>query len=125
MGDYVDRGLFCIEVIVLLLCLKLKYPEQIHLLRGNHESRLLTSNFNFRQECCKKYDQEMYFEFMELFDQIPLGAIIDSRYFCVHAGISPDFKTIADIQKANRFKEPPEKGGVCDLLWSDPVDGFI
>jgi diadenosine tetraphosphatase ApaH/serine/threonine PP2A family protein phosphatase len=59
---------------------------------------------------------------IEIFDLLPLGAIIDNKYFCVHAGISPEIKSIDEIQKLHRFKEPPEKGALCDLLWSDPVE---
>ncbi len=59
---------------------------------------------------------------MDLFDKLPLGAIVDEKYFCVHAGISPELETMDKIQKLNRFKEPPERGGICDLLWSDPVE---
>ena len=96
LGDYVDRGLFCIEVVTLLLVLKLKYPKNVFLLRGNHEGRVMTSNFNFRRECTeflkkgeKKYGIEMYEKFMDLFCKLPLCAVIDQTYFAVHGGISP------------------------------------
>lgn len=64
-----------------------------------------------------------------LFEMLPLCCIIDRRYFCVHAGISPDLKEVGNIhdyseqiQKVNRFLEIPEQGMLCDLLWSDPID---
>lgn len=51
LGDYVDRGCFSVEVLILILCLKINNPKGFLMLRGNHECRQLTSHFNFRQEC--------------------------------------------------------------------------
>ena len=49
LGDYVDRGNLSLETICLLMVLKVKYPEQIHLIRGNHEDILINSGFGFQE----------------------------------------------------------------------------
>ncbi len=74
--------------MILLICLKIEYPKNIILLRGNHESRIMTSQYNFKSECCIKYSQEIYNLMMEAFDLLPLACIINNSYFCVHGGIS-------------------------------------
>lgn len=128
LGDYVDRGYFSVEVLILLMSLKLTYPKTMHMLRGNHECRQMTMCFNFRLECIEKYDQEIYKLFIELFDALPIAAIVNGKFIAVHGGISPALKTIADLNKLDRFKEPPKSGLMCDILWSDPADnddGFL
>jgi len=122
LGDFVDRGSFSIEVLVLLYSLKICYPETIYMLRGNHECRQMTTFFNFRSECLYKYDQEIYDIFMDSFDLMPLACIVNGKFIAVHGGLSPELKTIDDINRLERFKEPPKQGLFCDLLWSDPVD---
>ena len=42
MGDFVDRGFYSVESFLLLLALKVRYPDRIFLIRGNHESRQIT-----------------------------------------------------------------------------------
>lgn len=122
MGDYVDRGIFSMEVVILLLALKINYPSSLVLLRGNHECRNMTQHFTFREEAIKKYDEDVYKLVMEVFDAMPLAAIVNKKYFAVHGGISPDLKKIDSLEKINRFKEPPTEGLFWDLLWSDPLD---
>jgi serine/threonine-protein phosphatase 2B catalytic subunit len=122
LGDFVDRGAFSIEVLVLLYSVKVNYPKTVVMLRGNHECRQMTTYFNFRAECLYKYDQEIYDMFMDSFDLMPLSCIINGKFIAVHGGISPELKTIEDIKKIDRFKEPPKQGIFCDLLWSDPVE---
>jgi len=122
LGDYVDRGSFSIEVILLLYALKICYPNTITMLRGNHECRQMTQFFNFRMECLYKYDEAVYELFMESFDAMPLGCILNGRFLAVHGGISPELKSLNDLVNINRFNEPPRTGLLCDILWSDPVD---
>nr|XP_027200358.1 serine/threonine-protein phosphatase 5-like [Dermatophagoides pteronyssinus] len=122
LGDYVDRGQFGIEVLAVLMALKIKYPDCVWLLRGNHESRQMTTFFNFRDECVKKYDAEVYNLFMEAFDCLPLCARVNRRLFTVHGGLSPGLTHIDQIKDIVRTKEPPRTGVFCDLLWSDPID---
>mmetsp|Transcript_37993 Transcript_37993/g.34025 ORF Transcript_37993/g.34025 Transcript_37993/m.34025 type:complete len:94 (+) Transcript_37993:480-761(+) len=82
----------------------------------------MTSFFNFRSECLYKYDQEVYDMFMDSFDLMPLSCIVNGKFLALHGGLSPDLKTIDDINKIDRFKEPPKQGIFCDMLWADPVD---
>ena len=77
MGDYVDRGEYGPEVVIYLLALKLRFPNDVFLLRGNHESRDMTQMFNFREQMLIHYDLETYEVVMDLFDNIPLAAIVN------------------------------------------------
>ncbi|KJP85280.1 hypothetical protein AK88_05091 [Plasmodium fragile] len=122
LGDYVDRGSFSIEVLLLLYALKINFPNKIWLIRGNHECRQMTSFFNFRDECEYKYDMVVYYAFMESFDTIPLSAVINGKFLAVHGGLSPQLVLLNQICSFTRFQEPPRSGIFCDILWSDPID---
>jgi serine/threonine-protein phosphatase 2B catalytic subunit len=122
LGDYVDRGMFSLEVLLLLYSLKINYPNSIVMIRGNHESRQMTSMFSFRKECISKQDLQVYDLVMASFDALPLACVLNNSFLAIHGGLSPELKTLKDINNINRFIEPPRSGLLCDLLWSDPVD---
>lgn len=94
LGDYVDRGIFGVECMILLMAIKLNFPKNVILLRGNHESRNMTENFTFREESIQRYDIEVYNLFMELFDSMPISCIVDGKYFGMHGGISPELNKL-------------------------------
>eukprot|EP00754_Rhynchopus_humris_P006542 Rhum_TRINITY_DN13131_c0_g2::Rhum_TRINITY_DN13131_c0_g2_i1::g.57533::m.57533/K15423/PPP4C; serine/threonine-protein phosphatase 4 catalytic subunit len=121
MGDYVDRGYHSVETVSLLLLLKLRYRDRITLLRGNHESRQITQVYGFYDECLRKYGSvAMWNAFTELFDFMPLTAVIQSSVFCLHGGLSPFIDSLDNIRLLERVQETPHEGAMCDLLWSDP-----
>ena len=122
LGDYVDRGMFALECVMTLYALKLNYPSNIILLRGNHESREMTTNFNFRIEMEEKLDTETYDLIMDLFDALPLAALVANKILAVHGGISPELHDINCIMRIDRFREIPKQGLFTDLVWSDPVE---
>jgi serine/threonine-protein phosphatase PPG1 len=122
LGDYVDRGLYSIEVMSLLLCLKVRYPLRVTLVRGNHESRGVTATYGFYTECLKKYGSaDVWTIFTDLFDYLVLAVEIDNTILCVHGGLSPSIHTVDQIKAIDRFKEIPHEGPMADLVWSDPV----
>jgi serine/threonine-protein phosphatase 2B catalytic subunit len=122
LGDYVDRGIMGIEVCLLLFAIKLNYPKNVVMLRGNHESRNMTEAFTFRVEVLERYDAEVYDLFMEAFDALPISALVAKKYLAMHGGISPDLHKLEDINKIDRFAEIPLDGIFCDLMWADPMD---
>ena len=123
IGDFVDRGYNSVETFELLLCLKLKYPGSITLLRGNHESRQITLVYGFFDEIVRKYGNANPWKYCtDVFDYLGLAAIIEGRILCIHGGLSPDIKTMDHIRTIDRKIEIPHDGPFSDLMWSDPED---
>ncbi|OHS98573.1 Ser/Thr protein phosphatase [Tritrichomonas foetus] len=123
LGDYVDRGYYSLETLMYLLCLKIKNPDSVFLLRGNHECAAITRTYGFYQECIVKYkDHSVYQRCCELFNFLPLAALINNRIFATHGGLSPNLHLIDQLAVVDRFQEPMLEGPLPDLLWADPSE---
>ena len=120
LGDYVDRGRNSIEVLCLLFIYKIKYPESFFMLRGNHECSYINRLYGFYDECIQNYSIDVWRKFSDVFNYLPIAAIVEDKIFCVHGGISPHLQSLEDIKTIQRPLEVPEEGLICDLLWSDP-----
>jgi serine/threonine-protein phosphatase PP1 catalytic subunit len=120
LGDYVDRGPKQLEAICLLFALKIEYPTYFHLLRGNHENHETCSFYGFQDECLDKFNPHIFHLFTNVFDYMPVAAIIADKMFCVHGGISPELKSMEQIRRLERPLAIPSHGLLCDLVWSDP-----
>ncbi len=70
----------------------------------------------------RKYTTKTWKLFTDVFNCLPLAALIEDRIFCMHGGIGPDLIKISNLMKVNRPTDIPVSGMVCDLLWSDPAD---
>ncbi len=122
LGDYVDRGKQSLETILLLLCYKLKYPENFFLLRGNHECANVTRVYGFYDECKRRCNIKTWKTFIDTFNTLPIAAIVAEKIFCVHGGLSPSLSHMDDIRNIARPTDVPDYGLLNDLLWSDPAD---
>jgi serine/threonine-protein phosphatase PP1 catalytic subunit len=129
LGDYVDRGKQSTETMSLLMAFKIKYPENFFLLRGNHESEVVNRLYGFYDECIflfttgkRRYSLKLWKLFTEMFNWMPVAALIDDKIFCVHGGLSPELNNLEQITKITRPCEVPSTGLLCDILWSDPSE---
>lgn len=123
MGDYVDRGYYSVETVTLLVALKVRFRDRITILRGNHESRQITQVYGFYDECLRKYGNANVWKYLtDLFDYLPLSAVVEQQIFCLHGGLSPSLDTLDQVRDIDRLVEVPHEGPMCDLLWSDPDD---
>ncbi|OHS95555.1 Ser/Thr protein phosphatase [Tritrichomonas foetus] len=120
LGDYVDRGPMGLEVICLLLALKLRFPNHVFMIRGNHETKEMTEQYGFCEECVSKTNRQVYTEFCTMFENIPIAALVGRQIFCVHGGITPTLSTINQVREIKRPADASLKGFLADLLWSDP-----
>ena len=110
LGDYVDRGKQSLETICLLMAYKIKFPNKIHLLRGNHESSITNRIYGFYDECKRRYNVKLWRSFTELFNYLPVAALIDEKIFCMHGGLSPDLRNVNQICDLPRPSDIPDTG---------------
>lgn len=147
LGDYVDRGMSCLEVVAYLLAMKLMLPQKVFLLRGNHETRDVNGweehygQRSFIYQCRERFGDELGYKVWEMtnstFDRMPLAAVIDQDIFCVHGGIPRPIsdssveggriKDILNVSKVAGINPPYEheeddyQQVASDCIWSDPA----
>ncbi|GMI66556.1 BRI1 suppressor 1 (BSU1)-like 1 [Hibiscus trionum] len=127
LGDYVDRGQHSLETITLLLALKIENPDNVHLIRGNHEASDINALFGFRIECIERMGENdgiwAWTRFNQLFNCLPLAALIEKKIICMHGGIGRSIHSVEQIEKLER-PITMDVGSIVlmDLLWSDPTE---
>ena len=141
-GDFVDRGLYSIEVVLSLLCLKLAEPDAVHLLRGNHETTEMNAVYGFEKQVQDVYGagSGVLESFRDVFDALPLAAVVEDAALVVHGGLGPvsSGMTLAQLAQLDRFAfdwgagagthESSTEGAaiseaftaINELLWADP-----
>lgn len=134
LGDFVDRGSFNLETMCLLFALKIRYPTQVHMIRGNHEDPTINAIYGLRDECRRRLHEESedpescWNKFNRVFEWLPIAAIIEDRMLCVHGGVGGSIDNLAQINSIQRplhvaqIPQTPSEQRVTDLLWSDPSD---
>jgi len=123
MGDFVDRGHHSVETISYLILLKIKYPSHVTLIRGNHETRQVTYSYGLYEEVTRKYGNSNPWNFLtDMFDHMPISALVGGKILCVHGGLSPRIKRVDQINAIDRKMEVPHDGPFSDMMWSDPDD---
>lgn len=120
LGDYVDRGSDSVKNFIVICALKAKFPDNVYMLRGNHENISLNEKYGLFEEFNKKYSdcgttEELSKKFNSVYANLPLCAILDDKIFCVHGGI-PYPSDDPNYYKSEQY--------YFDVLWSDPWYSF-
>lgn len=108
------------EVLLLVLALACRHPTRVFLLRGNHESALMTRTYGFLEECRTRYCTPLYTRALQLFNLLPLAAVISNDIFAVHGGLTPGLR-VSDIEAVVRPVLMEAGSLALALTWSDPT----
>jgi len=123
LGDYGDRGLFSAEIYYTVLNLKLLFPEQVVLMRGNHEGPddLLAHPHDLPEQFQNRFGEtwnEAYSQTRRLFGCMYSATLVEERYLLIHGGLPQRTNTIEDLAYAHA--EHPKQPLLEEMLWSDP-----
>lgn len=118
-GDLVDRGDMSVEILIALLVAQSINPQNIVILRGNHETERVYKKHGFSTEVLRKYSAATLALFQRLFQSFPFAAVIEDSVFVCHGGLGPQTHkmTIAEINGLDRFCEPRSKSAMFEIMW--------
>ncbi len=127
LGDYGDRGVYSAEVYYVVLKLKQVFPENVVLMRGNHEGPddLLASPHDLPMNLRMRFGEESssaYGKLRELFNQLYNAVIVGDRCVMLHGGVPSRARSLDDLACAH-LKHPKESH-LEEILWSDPEEGI-
>jgi len=120
LGDYVDRGEFQLENMVTLLTKKLEKPDELILLRGNHETPEMNRYYGFLDEVLSRYSMDVYKEFVGVFSSMSYAALINGTILGVHGGVAKGLVSIEQIRSLPKGDANLEDPIAFQLLWNDP-----
>jgi protein phosphatase len=123
LGDYGDRGVYSAEVYYTVLKLKLLFPQQVILMRGNHEGPedLMVSPHDLPYQFQMRFGENwspVYNKVRELFKHLYNAVLVKEKCLMIHGGLPSQAKTLEDLAYAH-IKHPKESF-LEEMLWSDP-----
>ena len=136
LGDFCDRGLYSLEVILLLFALKIKYPDFIYLIRGHHEDKNINEKYGLGDECQERLLDDIqnplsiFSNINKAFDLLPFGVLVDNNILLIHGGIGSSINSLDDIENIKRpinIEHSPSNTSqlnIIDLLWSEYSDNI-
>ena len=136
LGDFCDRGLYSLEVILLLFALKIKYPDFIYLIRGHHEDKNINEKYGLGDECKERLGDDIanplsiFCNINKAFDYLPFGVLVDNNILLIHGGIGSSINSLEDIENIKRPVSVEHNVtstaqlNIIDLLWSEYSDNI-
>ena len=136
LGDFCDRGLYSLEVILLLFALKIKYPDFIYLIRGHHEDKNINEKYGLGDECKERLGDDIanplsiFCNINKAFDYLPFGVLVDNNILLIHGGIGSSINSLEDIENIKRPLSvehnvtSTSQLNIIDLLWSEYSDNI-
>ena len=115
LGNFTNRGAFSLETVCLLLALKIKYNGHFHLLRGNQEDLEISKLYGLADECKEKLKEDInqpnsiFQQLCNLFEYLPLAAVVNNQIFCVHSGIGKSGLYLSEIHNQIFNKNLPQE----------------
>ncbi|MFX1327153.1 MAG: metallophosphoesterase [Promethearchaeota archaeon] len=132
LGDIVDRGPKQLECFLIVLALKILFPQKYYILRGNHETIEMNQYYGFFHEFISRFNNHNKFNtVLTIYNVLPLCALINEIILCLHGGIPQDFNILNTLKglKCKNFKVILNSISqtIYQIMWNDPkseLQGF-